>query len=48
MWFTFRKVTFGGLYLLLFCNLMQTMQTFETLLTVKPAQITQNQSSNKE
>lgn len=27
---------------------MQTMWTFETLLTVKPAQITQNQSSNKE
>lgn len=48
MWFTFQKVTFGGLYLLLFCNLMQTMWTFETLLTVKPAQITQNQSSNKE
>lgn len=34
MWFTFQKVTFGGLYLLLFCNLMQTMWTFETLLTV--------------
>lgn len=48
MWFTFQKVTFGGLSLLLFCNLMQTMWTFETLLTVKPAQITQNQSSNKE
>lgn len=34
MWFTFQKVTFGGLYLLLFCNLMQTMWTFEMLLTV--------------
>lgn len=34
MWFTFQKVTFGGLYLLLFCNLMQTMWTFETLLRV--------------